>query len=51
MDTDIDKQINVIKKLIPSADSERLTFLTNQLSVLLKKKEELAKSKPVSNQP
>jgi hypothetical protein len=50
MDIDIDRQINAIKKLIPFADGDHLTFLTNQLTALLKKKEELAKSKPVSNQ-
>jgi hypothetical protein len=50
MDIDINKQINAIKKLIPSADGERLDFLTDQLHALLKKKQELAKSRPILNQ-
>jgi hypothetical protein len=49
MDMDIDKEINAIKKLIPSAFGERLSFLTQRLSVLLQKKEELEKSKEPSN--
>jgi hypothetical protein len=45
MDMDIDKEIDVIKKLIPSATGERLSFLNRRLTVLLQKKEDLEKSK------
>jgi hypothetical protein len=38
MDTDIDKQIEAIKKLIPAASGDRLTFLNRRLTALLQKK-------------
>jgi hypothetical protein len=39
MDTDIDRQIEAIKKLIPAASGDRLTFLTRRLVTLLMAKE------------
>jgi hypothetical protein len=49
MDMDIDKEIEVVKKLIPSAIGEKLTFLNRRLTILLQKKEELEKSKQPLN--
>jgi phage-related minor tail protein len=37
---DIDKEINAIKKLIPSATGERLTKLNQRLTFLISKQQE-----------
>jgi hypothetical protein len=46
---DIDTEINVIKKLIPAATGDKLAYLNQRLTILLKKKEEREKSKQASN--
>jgi hypothetical protein len=47
---DTDREINTIKKLIPSASGERLVQLTQRLSYLLKKKEDEEQAKQRANQ-
>jgi hypothetical protein len=42
---DTDREINAIKKLIPSATCERLIQLTQRLSFLLKKKQDEEQAK------
>jgi hypothetical protein len=47
---DIDREINTLKKLIPSADGERLALLTERLSFLLKKKQGEEQARQHQNQ-
>jgi hypothetical protein len=47
---DIDKEINALKKLIPTATGERLTYLTQRLSFLLSKQQEQERVKLAQNQ-
>jgi hypothetical protein len=42
---DTDRRIEALKKLIPSADGERLLQLTEQLSYLLRKKQDEEEAK------
>jgi hypothetical protein len=42
---DTDREINAIKKLIPSATGDNLIYLNQRLSILLKKKQDEERSR------